>query len=149
MALDRRTREQMLAHCGELREDDGVDPRELFKSEIKSNRESRKAQQLCRQVAETLQQALGELGDALLQALSVVNVVPAPDASRLLVTVEYDGPIEPWSGEVVAQRLAACQGRLRTEVAAAITRRKTPALVFAVQVARRPSASERGEEDGR
>lgn len=35
MALARRTREQMLQSCGEIQEDDGIDPREFVQNEPK------------------------------------------------------------------------------------------------------------------
>ena len=47
----------------------------------------RKAWQLCRQVAEALDEALADCGDDVLQNLHVLSVTPCPDASRLLVTV--------------------------------------------------------------
>ena len=47
----------------------------------------RKACQLCRQVAVTLDEVLAECGDGVLQGLHVASVVPFPDASRLLVTL--------------------------------------------------------------
>lgn len=146
MALDKRTREQLLAHCGELHEDDGVDPREFFKVGRQSGRTrtNRKTQQLCRQAAETLHQVFsGELGDEVLQSLNIVGVAPAPDSSRLLVTVQFAGPVEQFDVRLVERRLAACQSRLRCEVAAAITRRKAPALVFSIQP---PTAHGGGEE---
>ncbi len=46
--------------------------------------------QLCHQVAETLEEVLAECGDVVLQDLRVLDVEPAPDASRLLVTVAVD-----------------------------------------------------------
>lgn len=147
MVLDKRTREQLLAHCGELQEDDGVDPRDFFKVGRRSGGTNRKTQQLCRQVAETLHQVFsGELGDEILQLVSVVGVAPAPDSSRLLVTVEFGGPVEQFDARLVERRLASCQSRLRREVAAAITRRKTPALVFAIQP---PTAGGCGGEEAR
>ena len=95
MALDQRTREQMLQLCGEIHEDDGVDPREFFKSGRGPRKQDHKAKQLCRQAAETLDQVLsGEIGDPRLACLRVVSVQPAPDASRLLVTVMADCPVE-------------------------------------------------------
>jgi ribosome-binding factor A len=123
----------MLAHCGSIHEDDGVDPREFFKTGGQREKENRKAKQLCRQVAETLGQVLsGEMGDEVLRGLRVASVVPAPDSSRLLVTLCVERSPEPFDRTVVERKLAACQGRLRGEVAAAITRRKAPALAFAV-----------------
>jgi hypothetical protein len=38
----------------------------------------------------------------------------------------------PEERERVERRLAACSGRLRSEVAAAITRRKAPSLAFQI-----------------
>ena len=89
MALDKRTREQMLAHCGEIHEDDGVDPREYLKLNTTTRKkEDHKAKRICRQVAETLDQVLsGETGDDILRNLRVESVVPAPDSSRLFVTL--------------------------------------------------------------
>jgi ribosome-binding factor A len=95
---------------------------------------NRKALQLCSQVADTLNYVFsGECDDELLRNLHVVNVVPAPNGSQLLVTV---APVVPLGKEYdageVNQRLAAAAGRLRSEVASAITRKKTPRLLFVV-----------------
>ena len=133
MALDRRTREQMLAQCGEIHEDDGMDPREFFKAGRVHKKQDRKARQLCRQVAETIDQIFaGETNDDVLRALRVSHVVPAPDSSRLLVTLCADCPPQHFDRSLVEERLALCKGRLRCEVTAAITRRKAPVLVFNV-----------------
>lgn len=89
--------------------------------------------QLCRQVQRTLSLVLsGEFDDDILLSLHVVSVVPAPDASQLMVTVQClssDPPIEPTQ---IIQRLHAVTGKLRSEVASAISRRKTPGLLFQV-----------------
>ena len=133
MALDKHTHQQMLEHCGEIHEDDGVDPREFFQPGRIHKQENRKAKQLCRQVAETLDQVLsGETGDEVLRGLRVSGVVPAPDSSRLRVTLSADCEPGAFDRALVEQRLAHYKGRLRCEVAAAITRRKTPTLVFNV-----------------
>ncbi|BBO36277.1 ribosome-binding factor A [Lacipirellula parvula] len=133
MSLDKRTREQMLAHCDAIHEDDGVDPRESFKLRSHRDKPDRKAQQLCRQVAETIDQILaGELGDAALNALRVTSVVPAPDASRMLVTLVATGRDMPFDRAAVEQKLVAVTGLLRSAVAAAITRRKAPNLSFVI-----------------
>jgi ribosome-binding factor A len=87
--------------------------------------------QLCHQVAETLEEVLAECGDAVLQALRVLDVEPAPDASRLLVTVAVDdfpeGDLNP---DRVHDHLARASGHLRSEVATAITRKRAPVLVY-------------------
>jgi ribosome-binding factor A len=133
MALDKRTREQLLAHCGDIHDDDGVDPREFFKAgrPQKHKKEDRKARQLCRQVAETLDQVLsGETSDDVLRGLRVIDIAPAPDSSRLLVTLYVDCEPEHFDRQQVEERLACCKGQLRCAIAAAITRRKAPTLVY-------------------
>jgi ribosome-binding factor A len=136
MTLDKRTRARLRAHCVELHADDGVDPREFFKPQHGARRDDRKARQLCRQVAETVDQVLaGETADELLAELQVESVVPAPDASRLLVTLRAatgEVGIDAEARLELEQRLAAHRGRLRCAVAAAITRRKAPNLEFRI-----------------
>ena len=91
---------------------------------------SRKDLQLCRQVAETLSFVLGDCGDDCLRDLHVVRVVPAPDASQLLVMVgSPPGEIPPPPTDVLA-RLQARTPWLRGEVAHAITRKRAPSLLF-------------------
>lgn len=133
MTFNRRTRQQMLMHCGELHEDDGVDPREFFKEQNNPTKRDRKALQLCRQVEETMHQILtGEIRDDDLGTLHVVSVVPAPDSSRLLITLEPGGDLASFDRPLVVRKLAAATGWLRCEIAAAITRRKAPQLAFHV-----------------
>ena len=96
-----------------------------------TRRHDRKTLQLCRQVADTLGLVLsGECDDDLLRSLHVVAVTPAPDASQLLVIVAPALSSEKVDPTQVLSRLAACAGRLRCEVAAAISRRRTPRLAF-------------------
>jgi ribosome-binding factor A len=103
---------------------DGGDP-------ARSCRGHRKALQLCRQVADTLGLVLsGECDDDVLRSLQVVTVAPAPDASQLLVIVAPALAEERLEPAEVLTRLAACSGRLRSEVAAAITRKRAPRLAF-------------------
>ncbi len=129
MTLDRRTREQLLAHCGQIHDDDCVNPHYFQKPKRDHRTQSRKAKQLCRQVAETLDLVLsGDCHDELLQSLHVEAVEPAPDASRLLVTL----CTEVADSEAVLGLLNGQMGRLRCEVAAAITRKRAPTLVFRV-----------------
>ena len=91
---------------------------------------SRKDLQLCRQVADTLSLALGDCGDDCLRDLHVVRVVPAPDASQLLVIVgSAPGEVPPAPTEVLAH-LQARTPWLRGEVAQAITRKRAPSLLF-------------------
>ena len=142
MTFDKRTREMLRTHCGELHEDDGVDPRDYFRSGMNRHRQSRKAKQLCRQVAETLGLVLsGDCRDEILQSLQVVSVVPAPNTSRLLVTVAADVPDAQLDRGSIIERLHAQSGRLRSEVAASINRKRVPVLVFEVLVSPPPSGA--------
>jgi ribosome-binding factor A len=142
MSQDKRAREQMLAHCSSIHEDDGIDPREFFKTDRRSRKVNRKALQLCRQVAETLEQMFsGETGDEVLAGLHVSSVVPAPDSSRLLVTLVAAFDDRQFDLRAVEKKLADSRGRLRSAVAMAITRRKTPVLAFDVIRLESPASS--------
>jgi ribosome-binding factor A len=134
MPLNKRQREQMIACCDEIQEDNGVDPRRFFKSPSGRNKPDRKTQQLCQQVEQTLSLVLsGEFSDELLQSLIVESVMPAPDASRLLVAVRIAGDHEENSDpSVVLERLERVTGRLRSEVAVSITHKRAPGLKFQV-----------------
>jgi ribosome-binding factor A len=92
----------------------------------------RKACQLCRQVALTLDEVLAECGDVVLQGLRVVSVAPFPDASRLLVSVApVDGePPMAAAPATVLDHLHHASGHLRFEVAAAVTRKRAPLLIY-------------------
>ena len=127
----------MLAHADELRADDGVDPREYFKNPRARNKENRKAKQLCRQVSQALCFALADCEDSddweMLCNLDVVAVVPAPDSSRLLVQVCLLTPSvgdSAWDRTTILEALRGHAGRLRTEIAHAIHRKRVPTLVF-------------------
>ncbi|RUL89144.1 ribosome-binding factor A [Tautonia sociabilis] len=93
----------------------------------------RKTMQLCSQVQRTVEQViLGDLDDDVLRNLCVLSVEPAPDDSRLLVTVGPFAPNVPVDPLKVMEHLGAASGHIRSEVAAAITRRKTPTLIYQV-----------------
>lgn len=133
MTHDQDARERLLAHCDQLHDDDGVDPRNYVKRSSRGSTENRKAKQLCRQVAEVLDLVLsGACRDEELQCLRVEHVVPAPDSSRLLVTVFADAPREEFDREATMRLLQEQTGRLRSEVAASINRKRTPMLIFNV-----------------
>ena len=96
-------------------------------------RRDRKAKQICRQVFRTLDLVLsGECSDEYLGSLHVISVDPAPDAARLLVTVQSDLPKDQFDRGAILEQLSAAKGRFRTEIAATLNRRKTPNLSFLV-----------------
>ena len=117
--------------AAELHSDDGQDPKEYFRKSKQVKKTGRKALQLCSQVADTLSLVLsGECGDEILQNLLVAEVTPAPDASQLLVLLTPAPGSQTLTTEEVTIALRAASGRLRTEVAAAISRKRAPRLTF-------------------
>ncbi len=111
-------------------------PRRGRPSSNQPRRPDRKTLQMCSQVQRTLDQVLsGELGDDRLRDLYVSQVVPAPDAHCLMVSVSPLGFAKDFQPQVVLSRLAECTGRLRSELARAINRKKTPELMFRVVLA--------------
>lgn len=106
--------------------EDGADPRTVFQE--KSYRGNRKALQLCRQVQRSLTYALSELEDDVLASLYVESVDPAPNDKHLMVTVSpLDAEISP---EDVLSKLHFVMGRLRSEIARDINRKRVPELSF-------------------
>lgn len=91
----------------------------------------RKTRQLCKEVARTLTCALGAATDPLLGELTVIDVEPAPDAARLMVTVCAMSP-NPIELPQLLDRLRVWRGVLRAEIAATLQRKRTPELVFRV-----------------
>jgi ribosome-binding factor A len=92
----------------------------------------RKTQQLCAQVTEALNYAFAAVcNDHLLRELAVLAVEPAPNESRLLVTVGPTLP-GPFDAKQVMAHVQRALGKLRSEVATAINRKKVPELAFSV-----------------
>jgi ribosome-binding factor A len=94
---------------------------------VSQARKKIKEAQLCAEVRETLSLALAQSDDDRLLSLAIIDVVPAPDASRLAVWVEV--PPEQ-DIEEARELLEHKRGALRTEIAEAIQRKKTPVLFF-------------------
>ena len=133
MKIKRPSQNDLLSSCDEIRPDDGVDPRTFFRKSGRQ-RTNRKALQLCGQIAQTLSAVLAwESGDELLQCLMIESVEPAPDSTRVLVTVSV--PAGGVDAGAVLERLHRAAGRFRSEIAAAVHRKRVPELVF--RVARR------------
>ena len=112
--------------------EDGTDPKEWHRKPWDAPKAAgRKARQLCGQAAEALHAAVGECADPAVQALTVLQVTPAPHTGRLRVTLTLpaDGSVGRAEAEAALARAA---GRLRGEVADAVHRRRAPELVFEV-----------------
>ena len=108
-------------------------PRRGRSSSHGDRRPDRKTLQMCSQVQRTLDLVLsGDLDDDRLRDLYVSQVVPAPDASCLLVSVTPHSFARDFQPAVVMARLAESTGKMRSELARAINRRKTPELMFRV-----------------
>ncbi len=132
MTAKKPSQKNMLPLCGEVHPEDGMDPRE-YARRGRPRKGDRKVRQLCSQVADTLNQVLsGECGDEVLRGLQIVAVDPAPDATQLVVTVRACLPGEVIDPGEVSARLADKMGKLRYEVAGAITRKRAPKLLFRV-----------------
>lgn len=119
--------------CDSLGPEDGIDPRYLRRGHGERG-PGRKTMQLCSQVRDALSAALAGCRNASLRDLEVAAVTPA-GGGRLLVTLR----LAPSAGagdlaalQALQQHLAGAHGLLRSEVAAAVHRRKAPDLVFQV-----------------
>lgn len=89
--------------------------------------------QLCRQVFDALTYALVEIDDPLMDDLVLASVVPAPNASRVLVTlVAAREDLSSNERDAALEAIAANAGELREDVAAEITRQRVPELVFRI-----------------
>ena len=110
---------------------DGTDADSFF-GESKRKQNRRKDHQLCGQVQRALSEAFSaDFGDDVLNRLWVVRVEPAPTASRLLVWVAGPADLAP---DLIIERLSRVAGLLRTEVGAAIARKRVPHLLYAVHL---------------
>jgi ribosome-binding factor A len=90
-----------------------------------------KSDALCAQVRRALDVALAaECRDAALIDLIVLEVWPDPTPRRLRVWVQGPAGMNAEDRERVLRRLAAAKGFLRSQVAEAIHRKRTPELAF-------------------
>lgn len=92
----------------------------------------RKAAQLCAQVRRALDYGISEaLSESSMDAY-VLDVVPAPNTSHLLVVVQPAVDTDESGIRDLELELQRHAGLLRTTVAESINRRKTPTLSFRV-----------------
>jgi ribosome-binding factor A len=105
----------------------GIDP-SAFIDTRSDHRAERKTSQLCREVREALSLALAELDDDTLTSAWVADVHADGDPSHLRVIV-----VTPLADvDAVHDALQRACGRLRSEVAGAISRKRVPLLAFEV-----------------
>jgi ribosome-binding factor A len=110
--------------------EDGTDPKDFHAKPWDAPKQAgRKAKQLCAQVRDALREALAACGDPAVQAATVLAVEPAPHSGRLRVLLGAPTDVGRAAVEAGVTRAAS---RLRAEVAAAISRRYAPELVFEV-----------------
>ncbi|MEM7316890.1 MAG: ribosome-binding factor A [Planctomycetota bacterium] len=131
MNLSKKTREEMLRYCANIDNDaDGKNPRDdkSIHSYEKRDPAIYRQQRLCRQIAETLSLALSDAPDPLVAAAQLLMVKPRKGAKSVTVRVATtDADIAQ-----LREALQASEGWLRSEVAAAISRKRVPRLVFEI-----------------
>ncbi len=132
--------------CAQIHEEDGSSPRfDVDESRIHERAKARRKDlQLCKQVRLAIESALSSGADTALHDAIVVDVEPAPDASRLRVRLASR------RGEVhlpeLMHRIVAAVGYLRGEVAAATSRKRVPVLVFERMAPETQEELEAGDE---
>jgi ribosome-binding factor A len=130
MSRRKRKADELMNLAANLGHEDGCDPKEFHAKPWNAPKKaSRKGQQLCGQVKDALCVVLPACADTVLQELAVVRVEPAPHTGRLLVLLSAPGDVDRTT---MVHALARATGFLRHEVAAAISRRHAPELIFEV-----------------
>ena len=130
MSRRRAKADDLLRLAGDLSPEDGSDPKlDHAKPWDAPKQAGRKAKQLCAQVRHALDGAFAAAADPVVQAVAVVEVEPAPHTGRLRVLVGVPADLSP---DAVGEALGRAAGFLRNEVAAAVSRRYAPELVFEV-----------------
>ena len=98
---------------------------------MRSSSRSIETARLCGRVNRLLLEIFCACDDPLLQELEVLDVVAAPSASRLAVTVGYvPRPPELLSPDAMLARLNRARGWVRSELASLLDRRRVPELRF-------------------
>ena len=121
--MDDKLLAQLRALCAEPGHDDGLPRRRERRARSNGDR---KVRQLCGAVSRSVSLSLGASSHPLLNACWVESVEPAPDASRLRVRVQTLDGVDV---KAFMAALRAATPWLRSEVAVAIQRKRTPHLV--------------------
>lgn len=117
--------------CDELRPDDGVDPRVLFRRETRTRDQTRRDRQLCKHAWRVFSLVLDQVAtEDWARGMFLAEVTPAPDASRLRVAIAFIEPRTLAEAERALDQLRGLASQLRWELAATISRRRVPELEF-------------------
>jgi ribosome-binding factor A len=112
---------------------DGVDPRyDVRETGFSSGKVDRKAAQLCSQIRRALEFIIPEALQESDWDAMVLDVQPAPNTGHLLVLLQAVEKLDEVSGQQLEAAIFQKSGLIRTAVAGAIQRRKTPTLTFRV-----------------
>ncbi len=93
---------------------------------------NRKSAQLCAQVRRALDYGLSEVLSDSTHDAYIMDVVPAPNTSHLLVLVQPASSLDDAGLRSLQEAIVRASGKLRTAVAETIHRRKAPTLSFQV-----------------
>ena len=125
----------MRSLCTEPRPDDGLPPHLLKRQLQKHDEHGPKrvhAQQYCKAVHRALDGGLADVcGDDRLNSLSVQAVEPLPFGSKLLVIIAVPAT-DAATMKLLENTLQNAAGLLRSVIATAVQRRRTPHLTFRV-----------------
>lgn len=132
------TQRGQAALCAQLHEEDGKSLRQRHRNadqHAQRRKHAKKRAQLMHQIGQSVAMTLPELSaehdDLELAGLYVHSVTPAPDASRLRITLcplIPPTPDEPLDLLATQAKLERCRGALRAAIARDIHRKRTPEL---------------------
>ncbi|MCK5663347.1 MAG: hypothetical protein KAI17_07665 [Thiotrichaceae bacterium] len=123
--------EEVESLCAEVEPEDGINPRLLLRKSTKTS-SHRKTYQVCKQAEKTLNLVLA--GEPALRELMVCAVKPNPDSTHLLVIVAANSNFVHLDENDVLKALKQAGGRLRSALATALNRKRTPLLSFHFRV---------------
>lgn len=130
MNISKKIREEMTKLCGSICEDDGRDPREFHETKIERKESDQyRHERLCQQVAHTLALVLPESVEEPIRHLQINSVVCGQNTSVLKVKLALPN-CNHEQQTALLESLKSQEGWLRSEVAAAITRKRVPRLAF-------------------
>ena len=130
MKISKKIKAQMLKLCGSICADDGRDPKEFHETSVDRKNDQHRHQRLCQQVARTLALVLPESVSEPLRELRIDRVVEGRNRSVLTVKIEVPEEVGYDQRNELLKLLRLQEGWLRSEVAAAITRKRVPRFAF-------------------